>query len=95
MIFKFLLSSFKYSQIWLIPLVDDSHCGYITKLKKRKKKLVHNLMAARVNLFLFIGKMSPKRKKKKKKVTFEGLNHQDWWKIIVKIIRFLYLVFFV
>jgi len=41
--FKFLLSSFKCSQIWLIPLVDDSHCGYITKLKKKKKK---NLLTA-------------------------------------------------
>jgi hypothetical protein len=27
------------SQIWLIPLVDDHHFGYITKLEiKRKKK---------------------------------------------------------
>jgi len=23
------------SQIWLIPLVDDHRCGYITKLKKK------------------------------------------------------------
>ncbi len=31
--FEFRLSSFKCSQIWLIPRVDDIHCGYITKLK--------------------------------------------------------------
>jgi hypothetical protein len=30
--FKFLLLSLKSSQIWLIPLVDDHHCCYITKL---------------------------------------------------------------
>jgi hypothetical protein len=33
MIFLFLLSSLAYSQIWLIPLVDDQR-DCITKLKK-------------------------------------------------------------
>ncbi len=35
---KNLLSSLNFSQIWLMPLVDDCQCGYITKLKQKKKK---------------------------------------------------------
>jgi len=34
----FLLFSLTYSQIWLIPLVDDHQHGYIAKLKKIKNK---------------------------------------------------------
>jgi hypothetical protein len=26
------------NQIWLIPIVDDRQCGYITKLEKKKNK---------------------------------------------------------
>jgi hypothetical protein len=37
-VLNFLLSSLTCSQIWLIPLVDDHQCGYITKLGKKKKK---------------------------------------------------------
>ncbi len=33
----FSLSALACSQIWLIPLMDDSPCGYVTKLKKIKK----------------------------------------------------------
>jgi len=32
---KNLLSSYTYIQICLIPLVDDGHYGYITKLKSK------------------------------------------------------------
>ncbi len=39
MILKFFyFSSLTCSQIWLIPLVDDCKCGYVTKLKKEKEK---------------------------------------------------------
>jgi hypothetical protein len=31
------LSCLACSQIWLVPLVNDSQYGYITKLKRRKK----------------------------------------------------------
>jgi hypothetical protein len=34
-VLNFLLSSLTCSQIWLIPLVDDCQCGYITKLKNK------------------------------------------------------------
>jgi hypothetical protein len=37
-LFKNLLSSLNFSQIWFMPLVDDCQCGYITKLKQTKKK---------------------------------------------------------
>jgi hypothetical protein len=50
-------------------------------LKKKKRKLAHSLMAARVSLFLFIHKMSPKRRIKilkiKNEMTFDGLNCQE------------------
>jgi hypothetical protein len=32
------LSSLTYSQIWLIPLVDDHQRDCITRLKRKKKK---------------------------------------------------------
>jgi hypothetical protein len=38
-ILKYLLSSLIGSQIWLIPLVDDWQCGYITKLQKKKTQI--------------------------------------------------------
>jgi hypothetical protein len=34
---KNLLSSYTYIEICLIPLVDDCHYGYITKLKSKNK----------------------------------------------------------
>jgi hypothetical protein len=37
---KYLLSSLICSQIWLIPLVHDCQCGYITKLQKRKPRSI-------------------------------------------------------
>jgi hypothetical protein len=30
-----------YSQIWLNLIVDDGHVGYITKLKKKVKKIIY------------------------------------------------------
>jgi hypothetical protein len=36
-VFCFKLSSLTYSQIWLIPLVDDHQQDCITKLKKETK----------------------------------------------------------
>jgi hypothetical protein len=32
---KCLMTALSCSQIWLFPLVDGCHCGYITKLKKK------------------------------------------------------------
>jgi hypothetical protein len=34
----FSLSALACSQIWLIPLVDDSQCGYENKIEKEKRK---------------------------------------------------------
>jgi hypothetical protein len=37
-VLRVVLSALTISQVWLFPLVDGCHCGYITKLEKKKKK---------------------------------------------------------
>jgi hypothetical protein len=51
---KILLSFFINSQIWIIPLVDDQQCSYITKLRKPCYTSHKNLDIHRVNLELMI-----------------------------------------
>jgi hypothetical protein len=38
-----LLSSLTCSRIWLIPLVDDRHWGYITKLKNKTMEMISTI----------------------------------------------------
>jgi hypothetical protein len=44
--YLFLLSSLTCSQIWLISLVDDHQCGFITELLEKNKKQKKTLISS-------------------------------------------------